>query len=224
MKTSKKIFQIVIVLLTAILIKSCETINEDIDFEMTRLENQYSLKRISKKPKKVKPLYFKNSSDLEFFLKESSLNNKKQFFGEFTKKKQLFGKSTNEATIRLVNNKLDTYRYSLKVANPEHDTMEGNPSYWWFQHLEINIYWDKIGDDKSINMNSQMQGFTFSVGYTQDGYTASWDEDGKIKFHIDGTEEVYVILEGIGHVYSSPIDIDGTYDPATGNYTLTMVN
>ncbi|PCH69150.1 MAG: hypothetical protein COC06_08055 [Bacteroidales bacterium] len=185
------------------------------DKDLSEIKNSYNLKEVADIPENIQAIEFDNVSELEVFLK--SMKKKKHY--------KMSGTTNRVNLLNFTNQKLDEYLPRLKSTGTESGNMDGHPSGWWFQDLDINIYWGNAGDNDALNINSQMDGFTFSVGYTQDGYSASWNSSNDtINFHIDGSESYYVIIQGIGHVYTNDVEVNGWYKPSTGNYYLDINN
>lgn len=195
--------------------QSCEKEIISPDKDLSEIKSSYDLKEVSNIPRNVQAIEFDNVSELETFLE--SMKKKKKY--------KMAGTSNQLNLLNITNHKLDKHLPRLKSTGTESGDMEGDPSGWWFQDLDINIYWGDPGDNDEININSQMDGFTFSVGYTQDGYSASWNNSNDtINFYIDGSEEYYIIFEGIGHVYTNDVEVDGYYVPSSGDYNLNINN
>ena len=205
-----------ITLLTlTILFQSCEKSFIGPEEKLSEIKDAYDLKEVSNIPKDVHAIQFDDVSELEVFLE--SMKKKKKY--------KMTGTSNQLNLISITNHKLDKHLPRLKSTGTESGDMEGNPSGWWFQDLDINIYLGDEGDDDAIDINSQMDGFTFAVGYEQVGSSASWnDSNDTINFHIDGSEQYYISVEGIGHVYTNDVEVDGYYVPSSGDYNLDINN
>ncbi len=135
------------------------------------------------------------------------------------------GRSIKDGKIKIKKTDSSLSINRLKSGSTEGTTIEGDPDGWWFQDLGINLYWGDTGDNEAINITSSMIGLTLGAGYTQLGFSASWNPDtGRIEFHIDGQEEYYLFVEGIGVLATNEVDVDGSYDPSTGDYSLNITN
>ncbi len=87
---------------------------------------------------------------------------------------------------------------------------ELNPDYWWHCHLDVYFTYPYIGGP--ITVHSTMGGFTFTVGWEQTaGTSAKWNGN-QIEYTITGNELYYIVVEGIGQVYSNPVTFSGTYN------------
>lgn len=86
-----------------------------------------------------------------------------------------------------------------------------DPDYWWSCHLDVYFNYDYIGGP--IRVNSYMTGMTLGTGWEQTAGTSAYWDNGQIKYTITGNEKYYIVVEGIGEVYSNPMTFTGTYRP-----------
>ncbi len=214
-KSSIGILTRVLLLILVILFQNCEKDFTKSDKNLSDIKSEYGLEETLNVPENVEAIELDNISELEEFLR--TLKKKKVH--------KISGASTQLNLLNVTNHDLSNSFPRLKGAGSESGDMEGNPSGWWFKDLDINIYWGELGDDDAISINSQIDGFTFSTGYTQDGYSASWnDSNDTITFHIDGSEKYYLYFQGIGCIYTNDVEIDGYYVPSSGDYDLYINN
>ncbi len=186
---------------------------EDYLLEKTfeELDVVYGLKTVKNIPENIKMIEFENIEDLECFLQNVKKGKSRNFIG--------VAPQMNDPKINLImqNN------IRLKSGGFESGSMQGTPGgfwlNWWPAYLNVDINYNS----STIQISSQVQGFNFGMGYTQNAANGWWNNSkDTIHFHIDGTEDYYLFYEGVGRVYSNPMDIDGWYNPSTGEYDMKI--
>ena len=121
----------------------------------------------------------------------------------------------NEEIEKIQKNSSNTPLLSMPLIKTRSEYGGGDrldPSGWWFQSLSVNLFFDSIGGP--VTITSYLVGFTFGIGWTQTSYSYSWVYSNglpTIEYTVRGNEELYLFLEGIGQIFSNPIEVSGSY-------------
>ena len=181
---------VILVVLTIGIFSSCQKMEFN-DPETSNLLKPISLSDI---PEGIMPVHCKDMKDAENFLKRMMSGSK----GEC------------QVSVHIGEVPKNALMFPLMLTKSETSNTTLNPGGWWFNDLDVYFSYDYIGGP--ITLNSYMTGLIIGAGWTQTGYTAKWNGS-SIEYTIKGNEEYYLVVEGVGHVYSNPIEVSGTFNP-----------
>ena len=217
----KKITLLISCLLLAFSTQNCSD-EASKEMKIASLERQYGLKRLSQAQVsrlRGNILNFNSAEEAEAFLQKVNY-----LPGSVKRTGRVKVYTGRKLKVTLNRSKETTRALNLRIADDDGGletlSVKVNP----FASLKVDMSYTENEDGTySIDdLSAGLTGLTIGTALNTTAKSSKYNCDtGNIEFTIAGDLEHNLFIEGIGTIYTRSVTISGTFNPTTGDYTLT---